>query len=130
MGPSHKGSSPLSHRLRTGCLPQRRRGYREGALQVARDSHTTGATRILRLSLCDGLILGEMQQPVAGRANERITVGAVLAVQCEQDPAVVSVVLLPPSMIGDGLVSVLVGEVVQFVIRDLDCESILCWAYR
>jgi hypothetical protein len=51
-------------------------------------------------------------------------------VQCEQDPAVVSVVLLPPSMIGDGLVRVLVGEVIQFVIRDLDCESILFWAYR
>jgi hypothetical protein len=38
------------------------------------------------------LIPGE-QKPVAGRANERATVRTVLAVQREQEPALVSVVL-------------------------------------
>jgi hypothetical protein len=71
------------------------------------------------------LIPGEVQQPVAGSANERVTVRAVLAVQGEQDSAFVSVVLLPPSMVGDGLVGVLVGQVSKVVIRNLDRESIL-----
>jgi hypothetical protein len=76
------------------------------------------------------LIPGEMQQPVAGRANERVPVRAVLAVQREQDPALVSIVLLPPSIVGDRLVGVLVGQVINVVIGNLDRESILFRAHR
>jgi hypothetical protein len=113
-----------SRRIQTGLVSASR--------SVARELRTAPGTTTIPLDLLSShrLIPGEMQQPVAGRSNERVTVRAVLAVQCEQDPAFVSVVLLPPSMVGDRLVGVLVGQVIKVVIGNLDRESILFRAHR
>ena len=99
---------------------------------MARELRTVPGTTTIPLDLLSRyrLIPGEMQQPVAGRANERVTVRAFLAVQREQDPAFISVVLLPPSMVGDRLVGVLVGQVIKVVIGNLDRESIRFRAHR
>ena len=63
------------------------------------------------------LVLGQVGQPVlAARVDQRVAPGAVPAVQREQQPAVVPVLLLPPADVRDELVLVGVGEVIQVMV--------------
>ena len=59
------------------------------------------------------------------RLDQRVAHVIVLAVQGEQQPAVVAVVFLPPTRVGDGLVLVGIGEVLQVVVGHRHCQSIL-----
>ena len=65
-----------------------------------------------------------VQQPVARGPDEGVPDVAVPAVQGEHEPAVVAVVLLPPADVGDRLVLVLVGQVLELVVRHGDREAV------
>ena len=71
-----------------------------------------------------GLILGEVQQPVGVRPDQGVTPIGPLPVQREHDSPIVAVVFLPPAGVGDELVGVLVGEVIEIMVGDFDGEAV------
>ena len=71
------------------------------------------------------LVLGQVHQPVAVGPDQGIAAYAVPAVQAEDDPPLVAVVLLPPACVGDELVLVGVVEMVEVVVLDGDGQPVL-----
>src|SRR5919107_1012820 len=71
------------------------------------------------------LLLGPTQQPVLRRADERVPAGVMTTVEGEDHPALVAVVPLPPARVRHRLLRVLVGQVVEVVVRYLDGETVV-----
>lgn len=76
------------------------------------------------------LVLHSVQKPIAGRFDERISDVIVPAVQGENNPPLVAIMLLPPSDNGDALVGIDVPQMIKIVIVDVDRESICSWFVR
>jgi hypothetical protein len=66
-----------------------------------------------------------MQQPVTASTDQRVAPGPVTAVQGEQYSPVIAVVLLPRTLVGDRLVGILIGQVVEFVVGNSDGQSVV-----
>jgi hypothetical protein len=65
-----------------------------------------------------------MQEPVAVRPDQGVTPIGSSPVQREEDSSIVAFVFLPPPGVGDQLVCVVVGEVVEIMVGDLNGEAV------